>query len=599
MDPQVTSLDFPPLAPSSGACISPRDWSHIFGSTEAPNKSLHLSFFPYEPEVISFSDEKLLSGAESWSLCLVGYSLGRRPYYEALLDAVKKTWPLKGSILLHSLSDGFFLFRFSCSEDFEQVWTRGVWFILGKPFILQKWHPKFRPKRENLISVPIWIKIHDLPLACWNLEGISRIASKVGIPLAADSLTEQKSRLTFARVCVQVDCDATYPEEILVSLDGDIARLKVQYELWPFPCEHCKSLVHASSFCPTKPNPPASDEVIPPVIRNIPRGRSSSRNPRNRHPNQTPSNLHHFQPNPLTGPTATSKPDTPHNNYPKDIGRNLQYQPHSPKTLYPESSLAVENSNPIISEASSISLPNLNLPTEDDAPSFAEMRLISHSPPPGIISPNRFDALTVQEFPDKLTENITDSLEDVCIIKTSSPVKPIHISAQAISGSVLIGNLHSFHLSVVYAYNLEADRKCLWEHLYNFTPDSSSPWIVMGDFNCCRYTSEKLGDPYNSSIGHKLKETNQHIADHSSLLASWVIQRAKVNWIKYGEDDLKFYGISKTIQHFQELYNPYVLPQPNISYFPVGNTIPEFLISSLNLPVSEAEIRKAVFAGSS
>ncbi|KAL0922736.1 hypothetical protein M5K25_006750 [Dendrobium thyrsiflorum] len=91
-------------------------------------------------------------------------------------------------------------------------------------------------------------------------------------------------------------------------------------------------------------------------------------------------------------------------------------------------------------------------------------------------------------------------------------------------------------------------------------------------------------DPYNTSIGHKLKEINQNIADHSSLLASWVIQRAKVNWIKYGEDDLKFLyskirarsskkrsflnlpvlssqqkfsdGISKTIKHFQELYNP-------------------------------------------
>ncbi|KAL0922737.1 hypothetical protein M5K25_006751 [Dendrobium thyrsiflorum] len=435
MDPQVTSLDFPPLAPSSGACISPRDWSHIFGSTEAPNKSLHLSFFPSEPEVIPFSEEKLLSGAESWSLCLVGYSLGRRPYYEALLDAVKKTWPLKGSILLHSLSDGFFLFRFSCSEDFEQVWTRGVWFILGKPFILQKWHPKFFPKRENLTSVPIWIKIHDLPLACWNSEGISRIASKVGIPLAADSLTEQKSRLTFARVCVQVDCDATYPEEILVSLDGDIARLKVQYEWRPFPCEHCKSLVHASSFCSNKPNPHASDEVIPPTIRNIPRGRSTSRNPRNRHPNQTTSNLHHFQPNPLKCPTSTSKPDTPQNNYPKDIGSNLQYQPHSPKTSYSESFLAVANSNPIISEASSISLPNLNLPTEDAAPSFAGMRLISHSPPPGIISPNRFEALTVQEMPDKLTENIPDSLEDVCITKTSSPVKvAISVSKKPVRG---------------------------------------------------------------------------------------------------------------------------------------------------------------------
>ncbi|XP_020696924.1 uncharacterized protein LOC110109998 [Dendrobium catenatum] len=188
-------------------------------------------------------------------LMLQFLSLGtrRRPYYEALLGAIKKTWKLKGSLGMFSLSDGFFLFPFSCSEDFDLVWSKGVWFLLGKPFILQKWHPKFKPCRENFSNVPIWVKIHDLFLACWNSEGISRIASKIGIPLAADSLTAKKTRLTFARICVLVDCHATYPEEIKVSLDGDIVALKVQYEWRPSPREHCKSLVHFFSFCPEKP----------------------------------------------------------------------------------------------------------------------------------------------------------------------------------------------------------------------------------------------------------------------------------------------------------------------------------------------------------
>ncbi|XP_028550733.1 uncharacterized protein LOC110115963 isoform X2 [Dendrobium catenatum] len=232
--------DFPPLvqAPVVFPSSTPRNWNKVFGPEPSAPKVLCLSYFPQEPEIVPFSDEKLTKGGEDWNLCLVGYSIGRRPFYEALLGDIKKTWSLKGSVQLLSLSDGFFRLCFSCSEDYEMVWSWGVWFLLGRPFVLQKWHPKFKPQRENFTSVPIWVKIHDLPLACWNSEGISRIASKIGIPLAADNLTEQKTRLTFARVCVLLDNNAVYPEEIKVSLDGDIVSLKVQYEWRPFPCDH-------------------------------------------------------------------------------------------------------------------------------------------------------------------------------------------------------------------------------------------------------------------------------------------------------------------------------------------------------------------------
>ncbi|KAI0498900.1 hypothetical protein KFK09_019798 [Dendrobium nobile] len=225
-------VDFPPLVSSSlgGARTTPRDWSKVFVSENSAPKSLNFSHFPSKPEIIPFSGQKLQQGGEDWKFCLVGYSIGRRPFYEALLGAINKIWSLKDSVKLLSLNDGFFLLRFSCSEDYEMVWSRGVWFLLGKPFVLQKWHPKFTPKKEDFSTVPIWVKIHDLPLACWNSEGISRIASKIGVPLAADSLIEQKTRLTFARVCVLVDKNATYPGEIKVSLDGDVVCLKVQYE---------------------------------------------------------------------------------------------------------------------------------------------------------------------------------------------------------------------------------------------------------------------------------------------------------------------------------------------------------------------------------
>ncbi|KAL0918987.1 hypothetical protein M5K25_011046 [Dendrobium thyrsiflorum] len=158
--------------------------------------------------------------------------------------------------------------------------------------------PRFRPKRENFTLVPIWIKIHDLPLVCWNFEGIFRIASKVGIPLAVDVLAAHRTRLTFARVCMQVSNSATYPKEILISLDGEVCNLKVQYEWRPSPCEFCSSLAHLSSLCPSKlnnPENPSGPTNNSSYRATSSRGRSLTKKPKGRKHSANPGNYNNLQ----------------------------------------------------------------------------------------------------------------------------------------------------------------------------------------------------------------------------------------------------------------------------------------------------------------
>ncbi|PKU64547.1 hypothetical protein MA16_Dca015077 [Dendrobium catenatum] len=50
---------------------------------------------------------------------------------------------------------------------------------------------------------------------------ISRIASKIDFPLAVDALIAEKTRLTFARVYVQVSNSAAYREQIPISMDDE------------------------------------------------------------------------------------------------------------------------------------------------------------------------------------------------------------------------------------------------------------------------------------------------------------------------------------------------------------------------------------------
>ncbi|XP_020672720.2 uncharacterized protein LOC110092491 [Dendrobium catenatum] len=375
--------DFPPLPGGSSSPSPPnRLWKHFFAPTVSNPSDLHFTFHPSEPDIIPFSCEKLAKGTESCNLSLVGYSIGRRPFYEALLGFMKKTWALKGSLQLLSLSDGFFLLCFTCFEDYDKIWAKGVWFLLGKPFILHKWHPKFKPVKEDFSSVLIWIKIHDLPLACWNSEGISRIASKVGIPVAADNLTSQRTRLTFARVCVLVDKDSKYPEEIDVSLDGDVISLKVQYEWRPSPCIHCKSLIQFSASFPSNPQSSFVQTEHPHVAvskERQNRGRSFSRKPnfrRNSTPRSSPMASKEFIPHSspqVLNDNVVKPKDNPISNC---FGQTLHYHPHSPtappssKDHDPPPGLdtldnVIDKGKDII-EATPIS--NLNSPNVDDFP---------------------------------------------------------------------------------------------------------------------------------------------------------------------------------------------------------------------------------------
>ncbi|KAI0508116.1 hypothetical protein KFK09_014250 [Dendrobium nobile] len=312
------------------------------------------------------------------------------------------------------------------------AWSRGVWFLLGKPFVLQKWHPKFKPKKEDFSSVLIWVKIHDLPLACWNSEGISRIASKIGVPIAADNLTEQKTRLTFARICVLVDCNATYPDEIRVSLDGDVVSLAVQYEWRPYPCEHCKSLMHFSSTCPSKPSVDTVVMVGKATEENINRGRSFSRNHRSRkqsnsHKNSRPpvSNLvaptslninQESSLNKLGGDNSMDlNSDLVFAKHPSQIGKNLHYQPNSPKPQNTAPPILVPSQIPLLTEfqytedAIVTNIPNLNSPNDVASSSNSVLNNKSSPKQKYFISPNKFDALNIEEESTSHTEVLPES----------------------------------------------------------------------------------------------------------------------------------------------------------------------------------------------
>ncbi|KAL0914325.1 hypothetical protein M5K25_014664 [Dendrobium thyrsiflorum] len=219
--------DFPPLLNSSLLVPPPNTPSYPIPSwvnnLSIPNPTPYtfpMAYVPPSPN-LKFSGDDLSEGTELWS---VGYSLGPRPYYERLLAAMNKVWNPKGSFSLLSLADGFFLLKFTATEEYD--------------------YP-YGPLPES-----------------------QKIANFIEIPLSMDSITAKRMWLTFDKVCVQISKESPLPDEIPLQIDDEELSLKVHYDWKPSRCEGCGSLVHPFSLCPSNPNPkpiiaPPKDPLIP------------------------------------------------------------------------------------------------------------------------------------------------------------------------------------------------------------------------------------------------------------------------------------------------------------------------------------------------
>lgn len=81
-------------------------------------------------------------------------------------------------------------------------------------------------------------------------EGLSYIASAIGIPLYKDKSTEQCRRIDVANICVEVTCDLPLPSTIEVGIEGvGQIEVKVIYPWMPDACSICKIFGHKDSRC--------------------------------------------------------------------------------------------------------------------------------------------------------------------------------------------------------------------------------------------------------------------------------------------------------------------------------------------------------------
>ncbi|KAI3958164.1 hypothetical protein MKW98_020806, partial [Papaver atlanticum] len=128
---------------------------------------------------IECSNEEFKIGCNKWKNSLVGYFLKENGTFDKEADEaiVREMIPAGNGYSVFYIGSGHYLFQFSCVEDkIRGLELSGLLRAEGKPLVLIKWDWKLTlDKAETMKSIPLWVKIYNLPLFLWNSSCLSKV----------------------------------------------------------------------------------------------------------------------------------------------------------------------------------------------------------------------------------------------------------------------------------------------------------------------------------------------------------------------------------------------------------------------------------------
>ncbi|XP_074271324.1 uncharacterized protein LOC141595259 [Silene latifolia] len=342
----------------------------------------------------------------------------------------------------------------------EKVLQSGYYMFDNKPLIVKEGVKDMEMKKDDVSSVPAWIRLHNLPLKFWG-KGLPKIASLVGNYVKSDVATEERTRLGYARVMVQMEVDQKLPGNIEFKDEKEVVnKVVVEYEWKPIRCTKCKGMGHDKEQC--------------------------KRGEVKKHENQGVKKV--WRP-------VVNKPAV------EPVARTVVVQPVQSPVI------------PVIREEGRFITPTKRLVKmhrqERSGEGNSNENFGAYSYKEIVTSPSKktnkdvgLFGLLETKIKNKVFNKVVNNFNNGWSITTNNGyhsggriwvlwkpgmfnVHVIEYNAQYIHMKVqALVTRNVFYLTMVYAFNGISERAPLWEQLRKFANQISGPWAIDGDFNC-------------------------------------------------------------------------------------------------------------------
>ncbi|XP_074305749.1 uncharacterized protein LOC141640971 [Silene latifolia] len=199
--------------------------------------------------LIQFSSDDTKDEISYLNNAVVCFVLGANPPWDVLHGYIHRIWGKYGIDKVSFLPNGVFLVRLKETKGKETVLTAGYHMFDNKHLIVRPWKEDIELTKEDVKVVPAWIRLHELPLRFWG-KWLPTIAGLAGKYVKSDQATNDKTRLGFARVMIELNVGQKCPKQVkFMDEAGAVVSIKNKYEWRPDICLKCKGIGHTGDQC--------------------------------------------------------------------------------------------------------------------------------------------------------------------------------------------------------------------------------------------------------------------------------------------------------------------------------------------------------------
>ncbi|GJV85889.1 hypothetical protein Tco_1525787 [Tanacetum coccineum] len=185
--------------------------------------------------------ENVMVAQNKFANSLVGFFVGKSMAFQVVQNYVNNTWCKFGFQKVIRDDDDVYYFKFTSVTGMEQ---------------------------DKVTKVPLWVKIHKVPVVAYSADGLSLIGTQIGKPILLDAFTSAMckdpwERIGYARALIEVSADKYLKKEVTMvipNVNGEghtKVTMKVEYEWKPSCCSECHVFGHTLENYPKRVVEPA------------------------------------------------------------------------------------------------------------------------------------------------------------------------------------------------------------------------------------------------------------------------------------------------------------------------------------------------------
>ncbi|KAL2246088.1 UNVERIFIED_CONTAM: hypothetical protein Sindi_2877000 [Sesamum indicum] len=395
----------------------------------------------------------------------------------------------------------------------------------------------FEFKEDDISLTPVWATLPSLPLECWHPNALGKIGSRLGTPIAMDTLTMKMERVSYARILVEVDASKKLKEEVEFVMPNGITRKQpVVYEFTPKFCTDCNRFGHLQEACQglTAVPPPAVPAAPAPIAATAKPAEAAKTKPaewtivhrRNKGKNVATAAKPAVEVQQPLSPPAGKEEQGKHNMraaQPRKSEVTVVPSPADCASSSSETSTATQQKNARVADRGECSVRrDIEKDGRRGVPPSIPMKIgfwnvrgfnrpLKHNGVAHLIKNNRLCLLGIlktklaastipkilsRSFPGWCQTNNFDTIAGGRILVIWDPavidLHPIDISPQVIHCHATNKSSQlSFYISFTYGLYSVVNRRSMWDKLTDLGQAITMPWLIMGDFNCVKSPEEK------------------------------------------------------------------------------------------------------------